>query len=377
MPTNPMSIIVTYIKAYIIENSYIELQQINNIIEPLERFDEKVKKLEKQKWEKEGIQEYTILLTITTQQSRGDIEKYMSEDIKNIYNKFKKYKSEEYELEGGCYLNYHCQVEDEEIIDNIIDLWLEKEKPKVYGKQILTKPYRLKDLCGRMIIGVYPSYTYGNWNLLLEGGVKLSLADGESYFNKAITSEDFAKWTQGEINNILKNPCYSYGIFPEPIDLFYEWQRAFIYQLAMLPNIKDDILEKVYHEFLEFIKEHVCKCIQCPTIIPKKQSLSVLKIHIKAMKNYIKVKDQSIIAKNDLLNIGKRYAYMPAIKEIIKKYFNKDEQYKNKKYKNSKMIKLIQQLEQNTNYDKGIAMEKLAKYFLETIPRNTSDRKQN
>lgn len=377
MPTNPMSIIVTYIKAYIIENSHIELQQISNIIEPLKRFDEKVKKLEKQKWEEEGIQEYTILLTITTQQSRNGIEKYMSEDIKNIYNKFQKYKSEEYELEDGCYLNYYCKFENEEIIDNIIDLWLEKENPKVYGKQIITKPYRLKDLCGRMIIGVYPSYTYGNWNLLLEGGVKLSLADGESYFNKAITSEDFSKWTQGEINNILKNPCYSYGIFPEPIDLFYEWQRAFIYQLAMLPNIEDDILEKVYYEFLEFIEEQVCECIQCSTIISKKQSLSVLKINIKAMKNYIKGKDQSIIAKNDLLNIGKRYAYMPAIKEIIEKYFNEDEQYKNKKYNNSKMTKLIQQLEQNTNYDKGIAMEKLAKYFLETIPRNKSNRKQS
>lgn len=122
MLTNPMSIIVTYIKAYIIENSHIELQQINNIIEPLERFDQKVKKLEKQKYEEEETQEYTILLTITTQQSKNNIEKYMSEDIKNIYNKFKKYKSEDYELEDGCYLNYYCELENEAIIDNIIDL---------------------------------------------------------------------------------------------------------------------------------------------------------------------------------------------------------------------------------------------------------------
>ena len=189
MPTNPMSIIVTYIKAYAIKNRHIELQQVNNTIEPLKRFDEKVKKLENQKLKLDGVQEYTILLTITTEQSRNNIVKYMSEDIRNIYDKFKKYKSEEYEIEDGCYLNYYCQFKNEEIIDNIIDLWLEKESPKVYGKQILTKPYRLKDLCGRTIIGVYPSYTHGDWNLLLEGGVKLSLADGESYFNKAITSD--------------------------------------------------------------------------------------------------------------------------------------------------------------------------------------------
>ena len=375
MPTNPMSIIVTYIKAYAIKNRHIELQQVNNTIEPLKRFDEKVKKLENQKLKLDGVQEYTILLTITTEQSRNNIVKYMSEDIRNIYDKFKKYKSEEYEIEDGCYLNYYCQFKNEEIIDNIIDLWLEKESPKVYGKQILTKPYRLKDLCGRTIIGVYPSYTHGDWNLLLEGGVKLSLADGESYFNKAITSEDLVRWTQGEVNNIFKNPCYSYGIFPEPIDLFYEWQRVLIYQLAMLPKINDDMLEKVYCEFLKFIKEQVCECLECPLIISKQKGLSVLKIHINAMKNYIKAKDQSIIAKNYLLNIGKRYAYMPAIKEIIKKFFKEDEQYKAKKYSKSKMNKLIQQLEQNTNYDKGIAMEKLAKYFLETIPWNTCSRK--
>ena len=124
MPTNPMSIIVTYIKAYAIKNRHIELQQVNNTIEPLKRFDEKVKKLENQKLKLDGVQEYTILLTITTEQSRNNIVKYMSEDIRNIYDKFKKYKSEEYEIEDGCYLNYYCQFKNEEIIDNIIDLWL-------------------------------------------------------------------------------------------------------------------------------------------------------------------------------------------------------------------------------------------------------------
>jgi len=141
---------------------------------------------------------------------------------------------------------------------------------------------------------------------------------------------------------------------------------------------KDKIFKEILSnkkEFLKFIKEQVCECLECPIIISKQKGLSVLKIHINAMKNYIKAKDQSIIAKNYLLNIGKRYAYMPAIKEIIKKFFKEDEQYKAKKYSKSKMNKLIQQLEQNTNYDKGIAMEKLAKYFLETIPRNTCSRK--
>lgn len=42
------STIITYIQAYIIENSYTEIHHVNNTIEPLEKFDKKVKKREKE-----------------------------------------------------------------------------------------------------------------------------------------------------------------------------------------------------------------------------------------------------------------------------------------------------------------------------------------
>lgn len=326
MPTNPMSIIAAYIKAYVIEDKYIKLNQVNTTIKPLEKFDEKVSRLKKEKHSYEEADEYNIFLIITTTQSRKNIEKYMAKDIKKIYEEFKQYKPIEEYLGDDCYVRYYCEEKNEAIINNIIDLWLNREEPRVYGKQIITTPYLLKDLCGRMIIATFPNNETGTWNLLLEGGTKLSLNEEDGYFNKLITSDDVGRWTQGDINNIINNPCYLYGIYPEQIELFYEWHRAFIYQIAVLQinKIKEDILEDLYIKFLDFIKKEVCECVECPALIEKNRRRKILKIQIQAMKSYIKAKEQSVIAKNELLNIGKRYAYMPAIKEIVNEYLKEN-----------------------------------------------------
>lgn len=302
----------------------------------------------------------------------------MTEDIQKIYSEFKKYKEIEEYLENDCYIRYYCKERNETIINSIVDLWLQREEPIVYGKQIITTPYLLKDLCGRTIIATFPNNETGTWNLLLEGGAKLSLDNGEVYFNRLITSDDVGRWTQGDINNIMNNPCYLYGIYPEQIELFYEWHRAFIYQMAVLQinKIKEDILEEVYIEFLDFIKKEVCECIECPTLIEKNRRGKILKRQIQAMISYIKAKDQSVIAKNELLNIGKRYGYMPVIKEIVNKYF-KENKTKSKQYDKNKMKKLISELDQANNYQKGIAMERLACYYLETIERNTNNWNEN
>lgn len=375
MPTNPMSIIAAYIKAYVIEDKYIKLNQVNTTIKPLEKFDEKVSRLKKEKHSYEEADEYNIFLIITTTQSRKNIEKYMAKDVKNIYEEFKKYKSIEEYLGDDCYVRYYCEKENEAIINSIVDLWLQREEPRIYGKQIITTPYLLKDLCGRMIIATFPNNETGTWNLLLEGGTKLSLNEEDGYFNKLITSDDVGRWTQGDINNIINNPCYLYGIYPEQIELFYEWHRAFIYQIAVLQinKIKEDILEELYIKFLDFIKKEVCECVECPALIEKNRRGKILKIQIQAMKSYIKAKEQSVIAKNELLNIGKRYAYMPAIKEIVNEYL-KENNNQCKQYDKNKLEKIIKGLEQIDSYKKGIAMEKLAQYYLETIKRNTNNR---
>lgn len=214
--------------------------------------------------------------------------------------------------------------------------------------------------------------------LIIGSGIKIPLGENRIYSNTAVTSEDFFRWTQGEIYNILNNPCYSYGIFFNPIDLFYEWQRALIYQLAILPKELDImILEKIYNEFLEFIKNEVCFYQNGPAIIPREKALEVLKIQINEMRNYLECKEQSTISKNSLVTLRNRYIYMPIIKEILEKHFSNINNESKREYNLNKMKDLLTKLNVKGNYEKGIAMEKVAKYYLETIPRNKNYWRKN
>lgn len=382
MLKNPLSLIVTYIKAQIIENTQIYLNQVSSIQEPLKKFNEKINNL-KQETNNIGenikrVKEVELLLTLTTEESQNNSEEYMSKDTSEIYKNLKTQEYIQYNLGNGIYLTCYFKNVKEELIDSIVDLWLTYETPQLYGKQILLKSYALKDFTGRKIIGVYPNYSLGNWNLLLEGGIKIPLGENRIYSNTAVTSEDFFRWTQGEIYNILNNPCYSYGIFFNPIDLFYEWQRALIYQLAILPKELDImILEKIYNEFLEFIKNEVCFYQNGPAIIPREKALEVLKIQINEMRNYLECKEQSTISKNSLVTLRNRYIYMPIIKEILEKHFSNINNESKREYNLNKMKDLLTKLNVKGNYEKGIAMEKVAKYYLETIPRNKNYWRKN
>lgn len=380
MIKNPMSMVKVHIRAITTEEGQTELHQINNLNNPLESMNNKIEKLEKEiqeikkfyEDEQVKFEEYTVNLIIVYNQI--SIESILDLDERNLYDSFQNPQVKTYNLENG--LNILCVYENvpEEILNNIVNFWLDKEEPQPYGKQILINSFLLRDFYGRRIIGAFCSYENGGWNFLLDGGIKLSLNQQGRHLNTNVTSEDFSKWTQGEISNMLNNPCYAYGIFLEPISLFYEWQRSLIYRLAAIPikEIPISILEKIYDEFLEFIKEEVCEWQSCPTIVSKNKGLEVLNIEIENMRNALKGKEQSVTYKNSIIALGNRYIYMPVIQDIIEKYFD---DFPKENYEESKLKELLEQLDKDNNYDKGLAMEEVAKYFLETIQRNTSNRK--
>ena len=377
--TNPMSILKVYIVAIITDEGRMELNQVNSLTNPLESMKDKAKRID-EKINK--VSEDEIKLSIHKMIFLVTHKNLKKEEILNfgkeiISNDIANYKVIKYKLQDD--LNLYCIYKEkaEEVIDNVIDLWTKIERPMLYGKQVLISSYLVKDYYGRKIIGAFPDSQYGNWNLLLDGGIKLSLDYSGMHLNTNITSSDVEKWTQGELSNILNNPCYTYGIYLDNIDAFYEWQRALIYQLAILShNISMEILENIYDNFIEFVKEEVCSWEECPTIIPKEDGLNVIKVEIKNMKKCLMAKEQSLIDRNSLMLLSNKYIYMPTIQNIIEKCFNTNEKYEIN-YEFKELKNLLNELEKDTNYEKGLAMEKVAQYFLRTIKRNKSYRRKN
>lgn len=381
---NPMSVLKVYIGAVIINEERIELNQANSLLNPLEsmkdkskRIDEQINKIIKEIPEDEiNISIHKVIFLITYKNLKAKEILNYGKDI--ISDEIEKYEITKFELHNELKLYCIHRKAKEEIIDNIVDLWIKIERPTLYGKQVLISSYLLRDYYGRKIIGAFPDIEYGNWNLLLEGGIKLSLDYGGRHLNTKITSSDIERWTQGELSNILNDPCYTYGIYLDNTDAFYEWQRALIYQLAILPqDISIESLENIYDDFIEFIKEEVCNFEECPTIIPKQDGLNVIKIEIENMKKCLMAKEQSLIDKNTMISLSNKYIYMPTIKSIIEKNIcNIDEQCE-ENYELRKFKKLLKELEKDTNYEKGLAMEKVAHYFLKCIKRNQSYWKEN
>ena len=368
-----MSILKVYIGAIITKEGRIELNQVNSLLNPLESMKDKAKKIDKiiKEISENGIEIsiHKIICLLTYKNLKTEQILNFCKDI--ICDEIVNYEIAKFELQNE--LNLYCIYREtkKEIIDNVVELWTKIERPMLYGKQVLISSYLLRDYYGRKIIGAFPDVEFGNWNLLLEGGIKLSLDYSGLHLNTNITSSDIQRWTQGELSNILNNPCYTYGIYLDNIDAFYEWQRALIYQLAILPqNISIEVLGNIYDDFIEFIKKEVCDWGECPTIIPKSDGLNVIKIEIDNMKKCLMAKEQSTINKNSMISLSNKYIYMPTVQKIIKKNFCNEGDKNEENYRFEKLKKLLKELEKDTNYEKGLAMEKVAQYFLKCIKRN-------
>lgn len=180
--------------------------------------------------------------------------------------------------------------EPPEEVREIVNIWYQKEKPAVFGKQILTQPFYYKTLIGRKVLDIISSKKDYNLYLNLEGNVKIKL----DY--STITPLDFydtVYFSAMDIQNILYNPVYCFGYYFEPIINLYDWFDVYLYILAMLdPDINNiEKLKKSYFDFLNFISEHICDKIYCKnTIIDEDTFFAALKNHIQNSSNFIKRK---------------------------------------------------------------------------------------
>lgn len=170
----------------------------------------------------------------------------------------------------------------------ILYAWCEKEKPILFGKQIMTAPFYYKSLIGRKSIDIIPSRTDDNLYLLLEGNIKIKLDyDAISTFNYLDTTH----FNVNDVKDILYNPIYCFGYTFEPFILFLEWFDIYLYTMALLDvNLKDLALLKLsYTTFLDFIEKHVCEKVYADkSILEEDCFYSCLQLHIKNISNFLK-----------------------------------------------------------------------------------------
>lgn len=225
-------------------------------------------------------------------------------------------------------------------------------------------------LIGRKIINLYSNPSDNKLYLLLEGGYKLEL--NEFNYISIIDRFDTNKFSALEIQKILYNPIYAFGILLEPFSIFQEYFDIYLYIMSLLPiNLNNrDKLQKSYEIFLEYIQEMVCEKVGTASpIISKEMYFDALQLHISNAKKILRGEDEPNISKNFILNTQNRLLYYHDLIHILSLIY--PDEYatlqKHISWNAEKARQLIEKTKSKNNQEKGKALEDLADYFLSCV----------
>ncbi|PQP81064.1 hypothetical protein C0Q44_21715 [Paenibacillus sp. PCH8] len=260
-----------------------------------------------------------------------------------------------------------------EKVKDTVNFWIDRERPFLKGYQCLIRSFILRNMVGRKVLASFPD-SYGNWGLLLEGGMFLPLKEDLELGLSKLKSEHIGEWTAGEVEEILLNPIYSFGFYYEHSDLVCEWFYVFLYVLATLEEdkLKRIDFELLYRNFYDYIAENICPYIQIEQrIITISDYVKVLRITLENVRSYLKGKEEKGVSKNILLMMRNRYAYLPELHQfIIKNSSLTLKDIFNSGYSNKKDWRYaLDRLEgASSSFEKGTSFENLAQSFIHMIP---------
>ena len=173
-------------------------------------------------------------------------------------------------------------------VQEILNIWHNKEKPTLFGKQVLTQPFYYKTLLNRKTLDIVPSISDNNLYLLLEGNIKIKL---DYSAISPFSFEDSSVFEATDIQSILYNPVYCFGYVFESQIIFMDWFDIYLYVMALLDINLNDLkkLEESYLLFLNFIDKHICnKVYEVEPICDKNLFFKSLSKHIKMASEFMK-----------------------------------------------------------------------------------------
>lgn len=255
------------------------------------------------------------------------------------------------------------------ITDGLI-IWNRLDSPILFGKQLMTTSFLMKSLRKRRLLGSIPSPETGEWYLLFEGGVKVYLNDELPYRGDTINIRDINRFTTNQIDEIINNPIYTHGKWYYPTEVMLEWQNVFLYALASL-DIQYDVqtLESIYEDFLNFLEINICNVTDAEPMFEKEKYFELLLRLIESRRQYLRCRVEAGVSKNLMFLMESRYFYLQDLYPIVAKYYPEEveKRLENIPFQIEEWKNLLESLDQDTDNEKGKAMERLGEYFLSTI----------
>ena len=264
---------------------------------------------------------------------------------------------------AGICCNHVNNENGDFIAEHVVSLWMEREKPEVCGKQIMTYSFYMRSFVGRKVIGAIPNIETGDWRLAFEGGIQFNTNASVTYTKETFNPNDLGSFCAANIQTILLDPVYAYGKWLRPNDIREEWQKLFLFLCAISDidwNIYD--FHETFESFLAFLEQNICVTTRAPAMITKEKYYGILLKYIEDFRGFLKGEDEPVISKDLLQTLNTRYVYLPYLWGFVKPTIPKN-QFSCTKLKNMTEIALSEK----DVYKKGILWEDVAAYVINNI----------
>lgn len=198
-------------------------------------------------------------------------------------------------------------------------LWLEREKPMLCGKQLMTRSFFLRDFVERKAIAAIPDSATGEWKMIFEGGHQLPLREDAPYTKDTVNSDEINAFCPSNMQSVMLDPSYAYGKIFYPKDICEEWHKVFLYMCAVSDMEWDARhVREIYERFLCFLEENICLSVKTSSVISKEKYSRTLLSQITDFRRFLKGGEVPIISKDLLQTMNSRYTYLPHIWELAR-----------------------------------------------------------
>lgn len=251
------------------------------------------------------------------------------------------------------------------------EAWIEQEEPVLLKHQIITTSFLLNSTRGKRIIAPFFNPCEHEWELLLEGARRINLGGEGPLIDQQTDSSIVGRWTEVDIEQILMNPAYGYGIHILPYHIADEWINALLYCCAISIYIRKWSLNEarsIYRDFLEMLKARL-PYETSEAIVDEDIYLESFLMSAERTAKSLRGIEESSLTRRFALEMPYRVYQLNAIMPILRKNLPDalTLPLEPQAFSCERFCELLENCKASTASDKGIALENLAAYMLSAV----------
>ncbi len=256
-------------------------------------------------------------------------------------------------------------------LEQFADAWIDQEEPVLFKRQVLTTSFLLNPLRGKRIVAPFFNPIEHEWELLLEGARRISLAEGALPISQQTDSSVVGRWTEVDIEQIVSNPANSYGVDILPHEIADEWFNALLYCCAISVYVRKWSLEEarnVYRGCLAMLQERL-PCEASETAVDEDTFLQAFLASAERAASSLRGIEESSLTRRFALEMPSRVYQLNAIAPILHQNLPNGltMPIKAQSFSHERFRELLTICKTSTVSDKGIALENLAAYMLSAV----------